>query len=87
MQALTTSTRAAAQCAHAAVGVVEELKKQNHTLLRQWDEYGSAKIALKCPTEAELVSNRNKCCAKMHAQYMFAMEVSVSIILSSEHCA
>lgn len=55
------SPYAAAQCAHAAVGVVEVLKKQNQILLRQWDEYGSAKIALKCPSEAELVSASRVC--------------------------
>ena len=55
------SPHAAAQCAHAAVGVVEVLKKQNQILLRQWDEYGSAKIALKCPSEEELVSASRVC--------------------------
>ncbi len=47
---------AAAQCAHAAVAVVEDMRQTNKLLLRQWEEYGSAKIAVKCPSQAELVS-------------------------------
>ena len=47
----------AAQCAHAAVGVVKLIRKHNHSLLKQWEEYGSAKIAVKCPNQAQLVRN------------------------------
>ena len=53
---MRTVVLAAAQCAHAAVGVVEDMRQHNKLLLRQWEEYGSAKIALKCPNQAELVS-------------------------------
>lgn len=45
----------AAQCAHAAVGVVKLIRKHNHSLLKQWEEYGSAKIAVKCPNQAQLL--------------------------------
>lgn len=50
---------AAAQCAHAAVGVVEHVRKHNQLLLRQWEEYGAAKVAVKCPKQAEMVRH---CC-------------------------
>ena len=46
---------AAAQCSHAAVGVVEHVRKTNKLLLRQWEEYGAAKVAVKCPSQAEMV--------------------------------
>ncbi|DBA83359.1 TPA: hypothetical protein ACH3X2_006510 [Trebouxia sp. C0005] len=48
----------AAQCAHAAVAVVEDMRQTNKLLLRQWEEYGSAKIAVKCPNQAELLQVR-----------------------------
>lgn len=52
---------AAAQCAHAAVGVVEHVRKHNQLLLRQWEEYGAAKVAVKVPKEAEMVSQGYEC--------------------------
>jgi len=51
----------AAQCAHAAVGVVEDMRQTNKLLLSQWEEYGSAKIALKCPNQSQLVSTGADC--------------------------
>lgn len=52
---------AAAQCAHAAVGVVEQVRKHNQLLLRQWEEYGAAKVAVKVQKEAEMVSQGCEC--------------------------
>ena len=46
---------AAAQCCHAAVGVVERLQRDHPVLLKQYEQYGSAKVAIKIPTEAEMV--------------------------------
>lgn len=51
---------AAAQCAHAAVAVVEDMRQTNKLLLRQWEEHGSAKIAVKCPSQAEMVSRHQR---------------------------
>ena len=47
---------AAAQCAHAAAGVVEELMERGDVRLKQWQTFGATKIAIKIPTERELVS-------------------------------
>ncbi|KAL3136929.1 hypothetical protein ABBQ32_006535 [Trebouxia sp. C0010 RCD-2024] len=47
--------KVAAQCAHAAVGVVEHVRKHNQPLLRQWEQYGAAKVAVKCPKQAEMM--------------------------------
>lgn len=49
----------AAQCAHAAVAVVEDMRQTDKLLLRQWEQYGSAKIAVKCPNQAELLQLRD----------------------------
>eukprot|EP01023_Acetabularia_acetabulum_P001495 TRINITY_DN1058_c2_g1_i1.p4 TRINITY_DN1058_c2_g1~~TRINITY_DN1058_c2_g1_i1.p4 ORF type:complete len:206 (-),score=31.66 TRINITY_DN1058_c2_g1_i1:1111-1728(-) len=52
----------AAQCAHAAVGVLHDFqnKQQYRPFFRQWENLGQAKIALKVPTEAELFDIQNK---------------------------
>ncbi len=47
---------AGAQCAHAAVGVIEKYKAHNETIFKQWAMMGQAKIALKVDNEAEMVS-------------------------------
>jgi len=44
----------AAQCCHAAVGCYKRAKKQCSSGVVAWERTGCAKIALKCPTEAEL---------------------------------
>ena len=44
----------AAQCSHAAVGCYKRASKQCPGGLRAWERTGCAKIALKCPTDAEL---------------------------------
>lgn len=45
----------AAQCAHAAVGVVENMRRHNEHLLQQWKTYGAAKIAVQCPNQQQLL--------------------------------
>lgn len=44
-----------AQCGHAAVGAYEKQRKKNPSKLQLWEEYGSAKIALKVESEEDLV--------------------------------
>ncbi|KAL0027833.1 hypothetical protein WJX77_009410 [Trebouxia sp. C0004] len=56
--------KVAAQCAHAAVAVVEDMRLTNKLLLRQWEAYGSAKIAVKCPNQAELLQLREAAIAQ-----------------------
>eukprot|EP00878_Enallax_costatus_P034952 GHUV01038901.1.p1 GENE.GHUV01038901.1~~GHUV01038901.1.p1 ORF type:complete len:114 (+),score=33.76 GHUV01038901.1:211-552(+) len=41
-----------AQCAHAAVGVIQKYKGQNEALFRLWERFGQPKIALKVQNEA-----------------------------------
>eukprot|EP00428_Durinskia_dybowskii_P043910 CAMPEP_0170349680 /NCGR_PEP_ID=MMETSP0116_2-20130129/76127_1 /TAXON_ID=400756 /ORGANISM="Durinskia baltica, Strain CSIRO CS-38" /LENGTH=186 /DNA_ID=CAMNT_0010603557 /DNA_START=40 /DNA_END=596 /DNA_ORIENTATION=- len=48
--------KVAAQCCHAAVGCYKRASKQCPVALRSWEVTGCAKIALKCPTEDELLS-------------------------------
>eukprot|EP01025_Chloroclados_australasicus_P031771 TRINITY_DN3215_c0_g1_i1.p2 TRINITY_DN3215_c0_g1~~TRINITY_DN3215_c0_g1_i1.p2 ORF type:complete len:213 (+),score=22.12 TRINITY_DN3215_c0_g1_i1:168-806(+) len=52
----------AAQCAHAAVGVLQEFQGNQKylPLFRQWESKGQAKIALKVPSDAELVEIQSK---------------------------
>ncbi|KAK9831736.1 hypothetical protein WJX74_007630 [Apatococcus lobatus] len=45
----------AAQCAHAAVGVITDYKESKPQVFNQWERCGQAKIALKVPTEVELL--------------------------------
>jgi hypothetical protein len=51
---------AGAQCAHAAVGLVEKLNNSReaaaYVLLRQWEECGQAKVCLKAQDSQQLVS-------------------------------
>lgn len=44
-----------AQCAHAAVGLVQKLQRRKDVLLRQWDECGQTKIVLKCSNLEEMM--------------------------------
>jgi PTH2 family peptidyl-tRNA hydrolase len=44
----------AAQCCHAAVGCYKRASKACPAGLAAWERTGCAKIALKCPTEAEM---------------------------------
>lgn len=45
----------AAQCAHAAVGVVEQHKQHAAEIFEAWELKGHAKVALRVPTEQEMV--------------------------------
>jgi PTH2 family peptidyl-tRNA hydrolase len=42
-----TKGKAAAQCAHAAVSCYKEALRKTPTLVRQWEVFGQAKVALK----------------------------------------
>lgn len=44
----------AAQCCHAAVGCYQRARKQCPSGVAAWERTGCAKIALKCPADAEL---------------------------------
>ena len=45
-----------AQCAHAAVGIVEKLNERHDHVLAAWEECGQAKVCLKASDSQELVS-------------------------------
>lgn len=45
-----------AQCAHAAVGVLQAHASTHATYFRYWERYGQPKIALKAQDEAEMAS-------------------------------
>lgn len=45
-----------AQCGHAAVGAYQNCAKRFPNLIRRWDESGSAKIAVKVDSEAEMMN-------------------------------
>nr|CAD1824146.1 unnamed protein product [Ananas comosus var. bracteatus] len=44
----------ASQCAHAATGLYAELLQSNRSLLRQWEQFGQAKIVLSCKNQQEM---------------------------------
>ncbi|KAK6927353.1 Peptidyl-tRNA hydrolase, PTH2 [Dillenia turbinata] len=44
----------ASQCAHAAMGMYAELMQSQRSLLRQWEQYGQAKIVLTCKNQQEM---------------------------------
>ena len=44
----------AAQCCHAAVGCYKRASKQCPNGVAAWERTGCAKIAVKCPTQAEM---------------------------------
>ncbi|KAJ6801687.1 putative peptidyl-tRNA hydrolase 2 [Iris pallida] len=44
----------ASQCAHAATGMYSELLQSHRFLLRQWEQYGQAKIVLSCKNQQEM---------------------------------
>eukprot|EP00891_Asterochloris_glomerata_P007019 jgi/Astpho2/7019/Aster-01873 len=52
--------KTAAQCAHAAAGVVEELMARGDVRLKHWQTFGATKIAIKIPTERELIELRQQ---------------------------
>jgi len=56
--------KAAAQCAHAAVDLYKKASKHTPKLVRQWETFGQAKVALKAPEGGEealkLLQNKAK---------------------------
>ncbi|XP_073006977.1 uncharacterized protein [Typha latifolia] len=44
----------ASQCAHAATGMYAELLQSHRALLRQWEQFGQAKIILSCKNQQEM---------------------------------
>jgi len=48
--------KVAAQCCHAAVGCYKRALKISPSGLRSWEMSGCAKIAVKCPTEDEMIN-------------------------------
>lgn len=44
----------ASQCAHAATGLYADLLASNRVLLRQWEQFGQAKIVLTCKNQQEM---------------------------------
>lgn len=50
-----------AQCGHAAVGAYQSGMKQCPGVVRRWEDSGSAKIAVKVDTEAELMTLLRAC--------------------------
>ncbi|WOL20536.1 putative peptidyl-tRNA hydrolase 2 isoform X2 [Canna indica] len=44
----------ASQCAHAATGMYADLLQSNRSILRQWEQYGQAKIVLSCKNQQEM---------------------------------
>ncbi|KAK3138237.1 hypothetical protein QOZ80_5AG0366210 [Eleusine coracana subsp. coracana] len=44
----------ASQCAHAATGLYAELLSSNRGLLKQWEQFGQAKIVLTCKNQQEM---------------------------------
>ncbi|KAF8514525.1 peptidyl-tRNA hydrolase PTH2-domain-containing protein [Gautieria morchelliformis] len=65
-----TPGKIAAQCGHATLACYKALSKVNPSLVRHWELTGQAKVALKCPSEEELLLLRAKAqslnlCAKL----------------------
>ncbi|CAM9130650.1 unnamed protein product [Phaeothamnion confervicola] len=46
----------AAQCCHATLGCYKRAKRSCPSALRWWEWHGQAKIAVKCPTQAEMLA-------------------------------
>lgn len=44
----------ASQCSHAATGLYAELLQSHRFLLKQWEQYGQAKIVLACKNQQEM---------------------------------
>ena len=49
-----SSGKIAAQCGHATLGAYQRAMKKNAADVKSWSKTGQAKIALKCPTLAEM---------------------------------
>lgn len=54
----------AAQCGHGAVGAYQSAVKTMPAVVRQWENSGCAKIAVKCESKAELLEIRRQANAR-----------------------
>jgi peptidyl-tRNA hydrolase len=54
-----TAGKSAAQCSHATLGAYKRGLRRAPGAVKAWEYTGQAKIAVKCPTEAELHALRN----------------------------
>jgi len=50
----------ASQCAHAAVGIYNELLGRNRALLRRWEDCGQPKIVVTCKNQKEMNELRGR---------------------------
>ncbi|KAM9982133.1 hypothetical protein ACTFIY_004424 [Dictyostelium cf. discoideum] len=55
-----TKGKIIAQCCHASLGARQKALKDSKKVLRQWENFGCAKITLKANSKEELVDLRNK---------------------------
>ncbi|KAN0036156.1 hypothetical protein ACTA71_005458 [Dictyostelium dimigraforme] len=55
-----TKGKIIAQCCHASLGARQKALKDTKKVLRQWENFGCAKITLKANSKEELVELRNK---------------------------
>ena len=51
--------KAAAQCAHAAVGCYKKALKENPKMLKQWEMFGQTKVTVKGESEEQLIELRS----------------------------
>ncbi|KAI5055072.1 hypothetical protein GOP47_0030217 [Adiantum capillus-veneris] len=54
------SGKIASQCAHAAVGIYEELMQSQRQLLLNWEQCGQPKIVVTCKNQQEMNDLRAK---------------------------
>ena len=56
--------KVAAQCCHAVLGAYKRAMRKSPKAVAAWEYTGQAKIAVKCPTEEELLNIREAAAAK-----------------------
>ena len=64
--------KAAAQCCHAAVGAYQRAESQQMASIVAWESRGTAKVALKVPDEAEMMSLKDMAKAAGLVTYVVA---------------
>jgi PTH2 family peptidyl-tRNA hydrolase len=76
--------KVAAQCCHAVLGAYKRAVKRSPCAVRAWECTGQTKIAVKCPTDAELMSLRESAVEKGIAQYLVRdagrTQIAVSLV-------
>mmetsp|Transcript_9759 Transcript_9759/g.12821 ORF Transcript_9759/g.12821 Transcript_9759/m.12821 type:complete len:213 (+) Transcript_9759:1-639(+) len=65
-----SSGKVAAQCCHATLGAYKRGLRKSPGAVRAWEYTGQAKIAVKCPTEKELIELRNAAAARGISTYL-----------------